>query len=371
MRIRTVRVTNFRSIIDSGDVAVGDVTCLVGKNESGKTNFLQALVRQNPAPGQPRGFDLDDDYPRRQLGSVAEKLKDAALDRPVAVAVTYEMSEAEWDSLVDEFGPGTIKLPEERVITISRAYDGKRWFAFSDDEGSAARALIKRFGVEGDAARTTTLAGLRTAAEGVQDGPLAKVRTRLDRWDENGDLSHAIIARISHFEPLYLYFDEYASLPGEGNVRELLEKRESNGDLSSAQRTFLALVDEARVDLDVLTDQEFKVIRNRLESASINISEELYRFWSQNQTSRIDFDHTYETRPDHPPNRTDLVLKLLVEDTRYGSVCQWTSGLMASCGSSRSSSTSRRSERTRRTGSSSCSSTSRGRRFTGSPSATS
>jgi hypothetical protein len=34
------RVTNFRSVEDSGWVEVDDVTALIGTNESGKTNIL-------------------------------------------------------------------------------------------------------------------------------------------------------------------------------------------------------------------------------------------------------------------------------------------------------------------------------------------
>ncbi len=41
MRLNQVTVTDYRCINDSGPVEVGDVTCLVGKNESGKTAFLQ------------------------------------------------------------------------------------------------------------------------------------------------------------------------------------------------------------------------------------------------------------------------------------------------------------------------------------------
>jgi AAA15 family ATPase/GTPase len=36
-------VTNFRSILDSNPVEIGPTTCLVGKNEAGKTAFLKAL----------------------------------------------------------------------------------------------------------------------------------------------------------------------------------------------------------------------------------------------------------------------------------------------------------------------------------------
>lgn len=41
MRLNTVQITNFRSIDDSGEFTVEDVTCLVGKNESGKTAVLE------------------------------------------------------------------------------------------------------------------------------------------------------------------------------------------------------------------------------------------------------------------------------------------------------------------------------------------
>ena len=51
MELHTVQITNFRSIVDSTVVPIERVACLVGKNESGKTNFLQALLRLNPADG--------------------------------------------------------------------------------------------------------------------------------------------------------------------------------------------------------------------------------------------------------------------------------------------------------------------------------
>jgi AAA15 family ATPase/GTPase len=50
MKIKSVHITNFKSIRDSNQFDVADVTCLVGKNESGKTALLQALYRLN-------GFD--------------------------------------------------------------------------------------------------------------------------------------------------------------------------------------------------------------------------------------------------------------------------------------------------------------------------
>jgi len=49
MILKSVRVKKFKSVADSGLVEFdGAVTCLVGKNESGKTAFLEALYRLNP-----------------------------------------------------------------------------------------------------------------------------------------------------------------------------------------------------------------------------------------------------------------------------------------------------------------------------------
>ena len=66
MRLATVRVTEFKSIKDSGTFQVGDVTCLVGRNESGKTALLQALYRLNPIIEGQGIFDVTEDYPRAE-----------------------------------------------------------------------------------------------------------------------------------------------------------------------------------------------------------------------------------------------------------------------------------------------------------------
>ena len=48
MRLAKVRITEFQSIQDSTEFEIGDVACLVGKNEAGKTALLKALYRLNP-----------------------------------------------------------------------------------------------------------------------------------------------------------------------------------------------------------------------------------------------------------------------------------------------------------------------------------
>ena len=48
MKLQRVRVQNFRSVVDSGDVAICErLTVIIGKNEQGKTNFLRGITSFN------------------------------------------------------------------------------------------------------------------------------------------------------------------------------------------------------------------------------------------------------------------------------------------------------------------------------------
>ena len=48
MKLKKFRVTNFRSVEDSGWIDADDVTALIGTNESGKTNIILPLWKLNP-----------------------------------------------------------------------------------------------------------------------------------------------------------------------------------------------------------------------------------------------------------------------------------------------------------------------------------
>ena len=67
MKLSTVEVSEFQSVRYSNRFYIGDITCLVGKNESEKTAILQALYRLNPIIPQHGNFDVTDDYPRANV----------------------------------------------------------------------------------------------------------------------------------------------------------------------------------------------------------------------------------------------------------------------------------------------------------------
>src|SRR5256712_14043104 len=71
LRLRSFRVTNYRSVEDSGEVTVEDFRTLVGKNESGKTSILKALHKFNPATPEP--FNGLKEFPRRRFHEYDDK----------------------------------------------------------------------------------------------------------------------------------------------------------------------------------------------------------------------------------------------------------------------------------------------------------
>lgn len=63
MKLIHAQITEFQSIRDSNPFSITDITCLVGKNEAGKSAVLQALYRLNPVIKGADHYSVTDDYP--------------------------------------------------------------------------------------------------------------------------------------------------------------------------------------------------------------------------------------------------------------------------------------------------------------------
>lgn len=100
MRLARARVTNYRSVRDSGWFDIDATkTILVGPNEAGKSALLQALQRINPPPGLP-GFDPLRDYPRSAFNDITSGKVNP--DDVTVVEAVFMLEAGE----IDELGPG-------------------------------------------------------------------------------------------------------------------------------------------------------------------------------------------------------------------------------------------------------------------------
>jgi hypothetical protein len=71
MQLKSFRITNFRSVDDSGIIETDPVTALIGVNESGKSNLILPLWKLRPAEGGE--IKPTADYPRKAYGDFREK----------------------------------------------------------------------------------------------------------------------------------------------------------------------------------------------------------------------------------------------------------------------------------------------------------
>lgn len=84
MQLKAVTLQLYRNFVDEQRIAIeSDVTCLVGKNESGKTTILKALHRLKPANGDDIKFDLTTEYPRWRLAADRRKNSNLGQTRPI------------------------------------------------------------------------------------------------------------------------------------------------------------------------------------------------------------------------------------------------------------------------------------------------
>ena len=266
MILESVRVTQYKNIRDTGEVGIRDgVTCLVGKNESGKTSLLEALYRLNPlSTGHPESFAPVRDYPRRHYARDRERVPAM---RPVSA--TFILEESDIQAVDAAHGPG---LLASRRVTVSRSYANETLWEFECDEGAVPLPPP----VQGAEPRD---------ASPREGGP-----SRDEQLHRNGgdDLGRTLTQCL----PAFLYFDEYSVMPGRVSIARLQSAEEHT--LGPSERTALSLFRLAGVDLSQFELSSYGARRAALEAAASEVTEEVLRYWSQNPSLSVELDIDFD-----------------------------------------------------------------------------
>lgn len=153
MRLKTLQVFNYKTISDTGEAEIRrDVTCLLGKNESGKSAVLQALWKSKNVAGG--AFDMLYDYPK-------ERYSRDRRANPLVTSLLFEFEAGDLERFRDEVGgslprPVGAKRDSGGAVLVETHYDGTRVFRFDLDHGSLDAASLVSYLDKVDAETKTT-----------------------------------------------------------------------------------------------------------------------------------------------------------------------------------------------------------------------
>ena len=139
MKLVRFKVTNFRSVDDSGWIEVDAVTALIGVNESGKTNLLLPLWKLNPV--REGEIQPTSDFPKTIFGQI----RAAPGDYSFITAEFATQDVGERLAQIAEITPETAQ-----IVQVTRFFDGNYRINFPKykrDAGAATKRVRKQLNV--------------------------------------------------------------------------------------------------------------------------------------------------------------------------------------------------------------------------------
>ena len=254
MELIKAHVTNFRSVEDSEEFDAGQVVCLVGKNEAGKSALLTALAALNPHPSTPAIFDKERDYPRRHLASYAERHPDEDAITIVTEWVFADDEKAELDMLL---GAGALGP----TIKIQRRYGGDIEYAHRINFDIVLPHLYKQFDL---ADEEITVLGSPNTTDKLIDilknlqTPSESHKKLLDFLGKEGSATQQATKFIKARLPKFMYVSSYDRMDGTVQFEQIGQLKNQNAldsDENRGKKLFLEFLQYAGISLDELLKQ--------------------------------------------------------------------------------------------------------------------
>jgi predicted ATPase len=292
LKLRSARITNFRSVEDSTEFAVDDITCLVGKNEAGKTSILQGLYKLNPVDGKAR-FDRDTEYPRRHLSEYDERHSDGPA---VVVDSMWELEHRDRETLSSLLGESSVQRTEFRV---TRGYDdseGQQRQAWSPDvdEARALAHVLAQAALTEEEQAALASKGKPASIKELKDilgrvpEPGPGLRRLSDHLNEHFARGSATMAFIDALEmPEFVYYSQYDRMPGQASLDAIAQRKKQNA-LTKEDDIVLSFLALAGLTLDdIRTANSTEILIAKLEAVSNRISKTIFKYWSQNRHLKV------------------------------------------------------------------------------------
>lgn len=308
MKLREYTVREFRSIWDSGPITLDDqTTCLVGKNEAGKTALLTALYRTNPIISGDAVFNETYDYPKREVEDYRFEVENGDREEAVVVECLYELDDEDVEAVTSVLGPKALKGKTFTRKTYYGKAESRFWLKVDDAaarkhlaDNSALSEQLKdtlKDAAEWDAFAATLDAAEATEAVNVLKALVAKIQ-------KSGLGYYVFNSLIWPRAPKFLYFDEFYQMKGHANLNALIE-REDKETLEDSDYPLLGLINLARLDhRKLVATKNTTELKNKLEGAGNYLTRRIVKYWSQNQHIKMEFD-VRDAKPEDPEGMRD------------------------------------------------------------------
>lgn len=301
MKLQTVHVTNFRSAEDSEVFQTDQVTCLVGKNEAGKSAILLALAALNPHPATPAVLDRERDYPRRSLTQYDQK--HPAGSPAVAITTTWRLHDADMAKIAASVGGGVLSSD---MVTASRAYGQDVKIEAKIDYKAALESLYSKFAL--DESERSALGSVNTTSTLIQALPkLSSPTTRHQELQaylaQHGTVNGQVQTLIRGLLPKFMYFAAYDRMAGAIQIEQtkaLIPNGQIAEDGHRAARLFVEFLGYAGVSIDEITNvATYETFNAKLQAASNNITDQILEYWTQNPDLSVNV-RIEQSRPGDP-----------------------------------------------------------------------
>ncbi|MGW4026558.1 AAA family ATPase [Streptomyces sp. NPDC005009] len=335
MLVTPVEIEAFRNITNKQIMAVDpEVTCLIGKNESGKTTVLKALHRLNPA-NNADDFHVTTDHPRRNL---ARDRRTKDLDTVAPVTAVFELEEADFDAIEDIVG---VRPPARAYVKASRLYDGSLRADVHCALEDVLADVFEEAGVDDEddqkaiTADHTTIEAVSAAAKAraremgagkktARVKAIEKVQAELDHYRQyvEGGLDGEEHEQLIELLPKFFYFSTYEMLPGDCDLHALAERAKTR-QWERGDETMMSLLRLVGEGPDDFLDEDYASRKAELQAASLDLSAQVFEYWKQNEDLTVVSDTDLIAMPPDPngqPQPHHRVLKIELRDDRHGGV---------------------------------------------------
>jgi energy-coupling factor transporter ATP-binding protein EcfA2 len=310
MKLDSVCVKNFRSVEDSGEFKIDAVTCLVGKNEAGKSAVLLALAALNPHPATPTIFDKERDYPRRFLSNYAKRHP-----KEGAVAVTTQWLLSPDEKAQIETVVGTGCLISSTVIVSRKFEDSEPKIEVPVNYGAALVFLYDKFSLNTE--ERAVLEPANTTSELI--ALLATLTSATAKHNElkaylatHGHVTGQIVALVRRMLPKFMYFSSYDRMAGAVQIEQttqLIASGQITQDSNRSTKLFAEFLEYAGVPIkEIVGVSTYETFNAKLQAASNNITDQILEYWTQNP---------------------DLAVQVRLESSRPGDAAPFNSGTIA------------------------------------------